>query len=56
MVRIAKEKGYIIDEAFKLIEEDAYYSRMCSVNNPFGDGHAIDRIIEVIKTMDTNKT
>jgi len=47
-------KENIIDEAFKLIEDADYYSRMCSVNNPFGDGHAIDRIIEVIKTMDTN--
>lgn len=42
----------IVDETFKLIDDKDYYSKMCLVNNPFGDGHAIERIIAEIKAMD----
>ena len=45
----------IVDETFKLIEDRDYYSKMCLVNNPFGDGKAIDRIIEEINVMLSNK-
>jgi UDP-N-acetylglucosamine 2-epimerase (non-hydrolysing) len=48
-------KQKIVDEALKLIEDKDYYSKMCLVNNPFGDGKAIDRIINEIKSMEPKK-
>lgn len=45
-------KENIVNETFRLLEDQNYYEKMCNVYNPFGDGKAIDRIIQEIEAMD----
>jgi UDP-N-acetylglucosamine 2-epimerase (non-hydrolysing) len=46
---VGANKGKIINETSILLEDAAIYSAMSQAHNPYGDGHACDRIIEVIK-------
>jgi UDP-N-acetylglucosamine 2-epimerase (non-hydrolysing) len=39
----------IVAEALQLLTDDAAYDRMAKVANPYGDGHAAERIIERIR-------
>ncbi len=39
----------IIAETSRLLEDDVAYKAMASVANPYGDGHAAERIIEIIQ-------
>ncbi len=38
----------IVAEAARLLEDEAAYRRMARVHNPYGDGHASERIVEAI--------
>jgi UDP-N-acetylglucosamine 2-epimerase (non-hydrolysing) len=38
----------IFAEAERLLTDEAAYGRMASVRNPFGDGHAGERIVRVL--------
>jgi UDP-N-acetylglucosamine 2-epimerase (non-hydrolysing) len=41
----------IVTEAAHLLEDDAEYARMCRVHNPYGDGHASERIAGAIRAF-----
>jgi UDP-N-acetylglucosamine 2-epimerase (non-hydrolysing) len=38
----------IIEETFRLLDDDDHYSAMAHAHNPFGDGHASDRIVRIL--------
>lgn len=42
----------IVSEAKKLLNDSEYYESKCLVNNPFGNGTAVEKIIEEIQKMD----
>lgn len=41
----------IFDEAVRLIDDPAEYRKMAKAVNPYGDGHASERIVKLIYTM-----
>ncbi len=43
------DPGRIVAEAARLIEDEAEYTRMAQVHNPYGDGRAAGRIVEAIR-------
>ena len=48
---IGVEEDTIFQEAVKLIEDSSAYNNMAHAVNPYGDGHASERIVEVIKGL-----
>ena len=38
----------IIKETFRLLDDDDHYSAMSRAHNPFGDGHASERIVRAL--------
>ena len=38
----------IVQEVSYLLNDQAPYQRMCSAENPFGDGHAAERIVRIL--------
>jgi UDP-N-acetylglucosamine 2-epimerase (non-hydrolysing) len=38
----------IVSEAVRLLEDEAEYCRMTRIHNPYGDGHASERIVSII--------
>ncbi|MCX4243115.1 non-hydrolyzing UDP-N-acetylglucosamine 2-epimerase [Paraliomyxa miuraensis] len=38
----------IFDEASRLLSDEAWYGQMARAKNPFGDGHAAERIVSVL--------
>jgi UDP-N-acetylglucosamine 2-epimerase (non-hydrolysing) len=53
---IGTDKERIISEVFTLLDDDAAYSAMARAHNPFGDGHAGQRIAEIIWNARRQKT
>jgi UDP-N-acetylglucosamine 2-epimerase (non-hydrolysing) len=45
---IGTDKDRIISEIFTLLDDDAAYAAMACTHNPFGDGHASQRIAAII--------
>lgn len=39
----------IYREAKKLLSDEAVYKQMAAATNPYGDGHAVERIVEILK-------
>jgi UDP-N-acetylglucosamine 2-epimerase (non-hydrolysing) len=48
---VGTNKSLIVNEAKKLLSDNDYYDRMAKVNNPYGDGHACERIIDALETF-----
>ena len=46
---VGTSKERIVDRVNKLISDKACYNKMTSVGNPYGDGEAAVKIVEVIK-------
>lgn len=46
---VGANKNNIINETARLLEDPASYAAMSKAHNPYGDGNACDRILEVIK-------
>ncbi|MEU4211524.1 UDP-N-acetylglucosamine 2-epimerase (non-hydrolyzing) [Streptomyces sp. NPDC026206] len=42
---VGTEPQAILDAAVRLLDDEAEYERMATAGNPFGDGHATDRIV-----------
>ncbi|MDU2210139.1 MAG: UDP-N-acetylglucosamine 2-epimerase (non-hydrolyzing), partial [Eubacterium sp.] len=38
----------IVDETEKLLFDEALYKKMSNIKNPYGDGHASERIVDII--------
>lgn len=45
---VGTETAVIVTEMFKLLDDKAAYEDMAKAHNPFGDGHAARRIVELI--------
>jgi len=46
---IGTEKDNIVRETFRLLDDESEYRRMAHSVNPYGDGHASERIVEAIR-------
>lgn len=45
---VGVNESLIVNEAERLLNDDGYYSRMSAAHNPYGDGFASKRIVQVI--------
>ncbi len=45
---VGTETGHIVQEAMRLLDDEAEYARMAKASNPYGDGHAAERIVEAL--------
>jgi UDP-N-acetylglucosamine 2-epimerase (non-hydrolysing) len=48
---VGADCGRIVSEAARLLEDDAEYTRMSRIHNPYGDGHASERIVDHIASF-----
>jgi UDP-N-acetylglucosamine 2-epimerase (non-hydrolysing) len=48
---VGTNKGKIITETNRLLHEQAYYDAMQKIHNPYGDGLAVRRIVETMKSV-----
>ncbi len=45
---VGVETAKIVEETFRLLDDDDHYQAMSRAHNPFGDGKASERIVEVL--------
>jgi UDP-N-acetylglucosamine 2-epimerase (non-hydrolysing) len=51
---VGTESSRIVDEAKRLLDDPSEYAKMSKASNPYGDGHAAERIVEaLIKQSDS---
>ena len=48
MKLVGTDEARIVREAVRLLEDEAEYRRMTRIHNPYGDGHACERIARVL--------
>ena len=46
---VGSDKGNIIREVQKLLDDNDEYNKMCKAVNPYGDGKSSKRIIDIIR-------
>ena len=46
---VGTDKALIVEETSRLLEDREYYESMAKAHNPFGDGHASERIADIIE-------
>jgi UDP-N-acetylglucosamine 2-epimerase (non-hydrolysing) len=46
---VGSSEERILDEARRLLSDSAHYEQMATAHNPYGDGHAAERIVKVIE-------
>lgn len=49
---VGTDKEKIVYEVSRLINDHEHYQQMAQANNPYGDGHACERIIETLRTIE----
>ena len=50
---VGTDTDRIANEATRLLDSPSEYSKMAKTANPFGDGHAAERIVEVLLTSNS---
>lgn len=45
---VGTETGHIVQEARRLLDDESEYKKMAKASNPYGDGHAAERIVEAL--------
>ena len=45
---VGTDEGRIVAEAARLLDDPAEYARMTRLHNPYGDGHASERIADIL--------
>lgn len=45
---VGTETVHIVQEAKRLLDEEAEYKKMAKASNPYGDGHAAERIVQTL--------
>ncbi len=50
-ILVGTDRQRIVAEASRLLEDIAHYSSMIIEESPFGDGHASERIVDVVETF-----
>lgn len=48
LMLVGTETGHIVREATRLLEVKSEYAKMAKASNPYGDGHAAERIVEAL--------
>lgn len=48
---VGTDKGKIINEVSRLLDDNEWYRQMSHAVNPYGDGHACLRILDVLRVM-----
>ena len=48
---IGVDKHIIIEETERLLSDDAAYGLMSKAVNPYGDGHACERIADILRSL-----
>jgi UDP-N-acetylglucosamine 2-epimerase (non-hydrolysing) len=48
---IGTDPSRIESEVAALLEDETLYAKMAMQKNPYGDGHASERIVEVLQTV-----
>lgn len=48
---VGTDTGRIVEEAQKLIDDETAYKSMSRASNPYGDGHACEKIVDYIKGL-----
>lgn len=51
VILVGTNRNKIIAETFDLLSDEQRYSRMSALHNPYGDGHASERIVEYIDKL-----
>jgi UDP-N-acetylglucosamine 2-epimerase (non-hydrolysing) len=49
---IGTDREKIVRESLRLLEEEAHYVSMSRPHNPYGDGHATERIVETLRAAE----
>ncbi len=52
---VGTDRTIIVHEASKLLDDPNHYSSMQLSENPFGDGHAAERIANLIENFFSNR-
>lgn len=45
---VGTETSLIVQEAARLLDDESEYAKMAKASNPYGDGHAAERIVEAL--------
>jgi UDP-N-acetylglucosamine 2-epimerase (non-hydrolysing) len=45
---VGADSSKIVEETFRLLDDEDHYSAMSQAHNPFGDGHASERIVRAL--------
>jgi UDP-N-acetylglucosamine 2-epimerase (non-hydrolysing) len=45
---VGTETKHIVQEAKRLLDDESEYAKMANASNPYGDGHAAERIVEAL--------
>lgn len=48
---VGTEAGFIVQQASRLLEDETAYAAMSKAANPYGDGHAAERIIQALLNL-----
>lgn len=51
---VGTETRRIVDEATRLLEDASEYTKMAKASNPYGDGHAAERIVQALLKINDN--
>jgi len=49
---VGTNEGKIVEEAEKLLHDREAYDAMAKAINPYGDGHAAERIVKVLRGVE----
>jgi UDP-N-acetylglucosamine 2-epimerase (non-hydrolysing) len=49
---VGTETSHIVQEATRLLDAESEYMKMAKASNPYGDGHAAERIVEALVKRD----
>ncbi len=52
---IGTDRARIVSESLRLLDDEAHYASMSRAHNPYGDGMANERIVELLKTATPRK-
>ena len=48
LMLVGTETSHIVQNAKRLLENESEYAKMAKASNPYGDGHAAERIVEAL--------
>jgi UDP-N-acetylglucosamine 2-epimerase (non-hydrolysing) len=52
---VGTDTSHIVQEATRLLDDPSEYAKMSKASNPYGDGHAAERIIQALLEANINK-